>query len=222
MLEEKMRTVEIEELIPYVNNPKKHPEEQVSKIASSIKKFGFKVPMLITEDFEIIAGHGRYKAANKLGLEEVPCIVADDLSEAEIKAFRLADNKVSESDWEADMLAVEMEEIDEMDFDLDMTGFEPDEVDMIFEGDEDTFDEYVNKNLDENEKRAIRESQSEDLPDIDIEGKEEGLRYPITFWFEEEAERDRVKEKFMTDDMGWEEGAEPNTFVLKELVDDGL
>ena len=157
MLEEKMRTVEIEELIPYVNNPKKHPEEQVSKIASSIKKFGFKVPMLITEDFEIIAGHGRYKAANKLGLEEVPCIVADDLTEAEVKAFRLADNKVAESDWEADMLAVELEEIEELGGDLEATGFDELEINGFIE--EPDMDSFVEE---DNSDDGVEESNSDE------------------------------------------------------------
>ena len=99
-------------MVPYSQNPKEHPSEQIDKIASSIKKFGFKVPMLITEDHEIIAGHGRLQACRKLGLEEVPAIVVDDLTEAEIKAFRIADNRTTESEWDDELLSVELEELD--------------------------------------------------------------------------------------------------------------
>lgn len=89
----------VDELIPYINNPRDN-ENAVDAVASSIKNFGFKVPIVIDSENEIVNGHTRLKAAKKLGIEEVPCIVADDLSEAQIKAFRLADNKVSElADW---------------------------------------------------------------------------------------------------------------------------
>ena len=113
----------VDELIPYVNNPRDN-ENAVDAVASSIKNFGFKVPIVIDSENEIINGHTRLKAAKKIGIEEVPCIVADDLSEAQIKAFRLADNKVSElADWNWELLNNELEELSEMDFDFEMQDF---------------------------------------------------------------------------------------------------
>ena len=116
----------IEELIPYENNPRNN-DEAVEYVANSIKEFGFKVPIVIDKGGVIIAGHTRYKASNKLGLKEVPCIIADDLNEEQIKAFRLADNKVSEkAEWDFNMLDFELAnlEIDMSDF-----GFEDFDID---------------------------------------------------------------------------------------------
>ena len=94
----------IEELKPYKNNPRKN-DEAVPYVAESIKQFGFKVPIIIDKNNEIIAGHTRYKASIELKLKEVPCIIADDLTEEQIKAFRLADNKVAEkAEWDMDLL----------------------------------------------------------------------------------------------------------------------
>ena len=101
----------IDELIPYINNPRNN-DQAVDAVASSINNFGFKVPIVVDGDNEIVNGHTRLKAAKKLGLTEVPVIVADDLTEEQIRAFRLADNKVSElAEWDMDALKVEMEQI---------------------------------------------------------------------------------------------------------------
>lgn len=101
----------IEELKPYENNPRKN-DEAVEYVKKSIKEFGFKVPIVIDEGGVIIAGHTRYKASIELGLEEVPCIIADDLNEEQIKAFRLADNKVSEkAQWNMELLEEELEQL---------------------------------------------------------------------------------------------------------------
>lgn len=132
MKDMKVEWIELEKLIPYVNNPKEHPEEQVKKIASSIKNFGFRVPILIDAKNEIIAGHGRYLAAKLLGLGKVPVIRITDLTEAQKKAFRIADNKVAESGWDLDTLTAELEQLKEMDFDLQLTGFDEDELDELF------------------------------------------------------------------------------------------
>ena len=94
----------IEDLIPYHNNPRLN-DEAVEYVKNSIKEFGFKVPMVIDKNNVIVAGHTRYKASKELGLKEVPCIIADDLTDEQIKAFRLADNKVSEkAEWDFNML----------------------------------------------------------------------------------------------------------------------
>ena len=108
----------LEEIRPYEKNPRKN-EEAVEYVANSIKEFGFKVPIVIDKNNVIVTGHTRYKAAKKLGMEEVPTIMADDLTEEQIKAFRLADNKVSEkSKWNKDLLMSEL-----FDLDMDMSGF---------------------------------------------------------------------------------------------------
>lgn len=118
--------IRISDLRPYEKNPRKN-DDAVRYVQESIKQFGFKVPIVIDKNNVIVAGHTRYKAAKKLGLKEVPCIVADDLTDEQIKAFRLADNKVSEkAEWDFDLLGDEMEDI----FDIDMTvfGFEDEET----------------------------------------------------------------------------------------------
>lgn len=102
----------VEDLIPYINNPRNN-DNAVDAVASSIKNFGFKVPIVIDSGSEIITGHTRLKAAKKLGFEEVPCIVADDLTPAQIKAFRIADNKVAElATWDFELLNSELEELE--------------------------------------------------------------------------------------------------------------
>jgi site-specific DNA-methyltransferase (adenine-specific) len=116
----------IEELIPYENNPRNN-DAAVPMVAESIKEFGFKVPIIIDKDNVIIAGHTRLKAAKMLGLKEVPCIMADDLTDEQAKAFRLADNKVAElSEWNFEKLEIELEGLDEIyidTFDLDFGSF---------------------------------------------------------------------------------------------------
>jgi len=129
----KVEYVSLDKIIPYVNNPKKHPEEQVKKIASSIREFGFKVPILVDKDYNIIAGHGRYLAAKMLGLKEVPVIVADDLTPAQVRAFRIADNKVAESDWDLEALAAELAQLKEIDYDLKLTGFDDEEIQSLID-----------------------------------------------------------------------------------------
>jgi site-specific DNA-methyltransferase (adenine-specific) len=131
----------VDEIIPYVNNPRKISQNAIDKVASSIKNFGFKVPIIIDKDNEIVAGHNRILAAKKLGMEEVPCIVVEDLTEPQIKAFRIADNKTSEfAEWDMELLEIELEGLDD-----EFTGFDIDELGELFNDDteviEDDFDE---------------------------------------------------------------------------------
>lgn len=129
----------VDDLIPYINNPRNNIDA-IDAVASSIKNFGFKVPIVIDTKNEIVTGHTRLLAAKKLSIAEVPVIVAADLSEAQIKAFRLADNKVSEiSTWDFEALSVELAELAEMDldFELDAFGFEDFEELKQVEEDED-------------------------------------------------------------------------------------
>lgn len=117
--------VSTESLIPYVNNAKTHPEEQVSMIAASIKEFGFNAPILIDDQNMVIAGHGRLLAAKKLGMDEVPAVMLDHLSEAQKKAYILADNRLGEiGGWDMDLVSLELESLQDMDFGLDLTGFD--------------------------------------------------------------------------------------------------
>ena len=126
----KIVNLKTEQLIPYINNPR-HNDDAVDKVAASIKEFGFKVPIIINKDNVIVTGHTRLKAAKKLGIEEVPCIIADDLTDAQIKAFRIADNRVSEyAEWNEDLLKVELEQLEEMDFDLDELNIDYSDFDL--------------------------------------------------------------------------------------------
>jgi site-specific DNA-methyltransferase (adenine-specific) len=123
----------VSELIPYINNPRNN-DNAVDAVASSIKNFGFKVPIVVDSNNEIINGHTRLKAAQKLGLETVPVIVADDLTPEQVKAFRLADNKVGEiATWDDEMLAIELGELSEIDFDMTEFGFEIEEEKEVIE-----------------------------------------------------------------------------------------
>ena len=127
----------VTDIKPYEKNPRKN-DEAVKYVAASIKEFGFKVPIVIDKNGIIVAGHTRWKAAKNLGLDEVPCIIADDLSDEQIKAFRLADNKVSEkAEWDFDLLNEELDEL--FDFDMTAFGFE-DEAEEVAEVEEDEFE----------------------------------------------------------------------------------
>jgi ParB-like chromosome segregation protein Spo0J len=121
-------------LIPYTNNPKEHPEGQVQKIASSIKNYGWDQPIVVDGDGEIIKGHGRLQAAELLGLEEVPVIERTDLSDAEARAARIADNKTAESEWSDDLLAAEVDQLAAADtINFDSLGFGDDELDDLLD-----------------------------------------------------------------------------------------
>jgi site-specific DNA-methyltransferase (adenine-specific) len=115
----KILNIRIDQIRPYKKNPRIN-DEAVKYVANSIKEFGFKQPIVIDKNNVIVAGHTRYKAAMELGLESVPCIMADDLTDEQVKAYRLADNKVAEaSEWDFDLLNNELEDI----FDIDMEEF---------------------------------------------------------------------------------------------------
>lgn len=116
-------SISIDKVKPYENNPR-YNDEAVDAVMASIKEFGFKVPIVIDKDNVIVTGHTRYKASKKLGLKTIPCIRADDLSDDQIKAFRVADNRVAEiAEWDFDKLAIEMDEID---LDMSVFGFDMD------------------------------------------------------------------------------------------------
>ena len=137
--------IKVEELIPYINNPRNN-ENAVDKVASSIAEFGFKNPIFIDKNNVVVNGHTRLLASKKLGLKEVPCIVIDDLTDTQIKAFRIADNKTSEyAEWDEELLKIELEQLEDMNFDLEYTGFDMDDIEQMlnlgFDYSEDEFGE---------------------------------------------------------------------------------
>ena len=107
------------DIVPYANNTKKHDETQIKNVAESIKKYGWVQPIVIDNDGTIVIGHCRALAAERLGIEEVPCVVVSDLTEDEINALRIVDNKTNESPWDFDLLSAELPEIDLSDFEFD-------------------------------------------------------------------------------------------------------
>ena len=127
----------VNDLIPYINNSRTHSEEQLNQIVASINEFGFTNPILIDEKDNIIAGHGRLLASKKLKMDEVPCIVLEGLTEAQKKAYIIADNKMAlNAGWDDELLKIELENLKELDFDLELTGFNVDELDDIFQAEE--------------------------------------------------------------------------------------
>lgn len=116
--------VETAQIIPYVNNPREHSEEQITHLAASIKEFGFTNPILIDETETVIAGHGRLMAAKRVGLEQVPTIMLKGLTEAQRKAYVIADNQMGlTSSWDDNLLKVTLQELNELDFDLTLLGW---------------------------------------------------------------------------------------------------
>ena len=123
-----VKQVKISEIRAYKKNAKKHPEEQVKAIANSIREFGFRQPLVLDKNMEIIVGHGRLAAAKLLGMTAVPVVMADDLTDEQVKAFRLADNKTNESEWDFDLLEEELNDI--LTIDMSDFGFEIDDLDI--------------------------------------------------------------------------------------------
>lgn len=133
-----IKEMSLKDIKPYEKNPRKN-DKAVPLVAASIKEFGFKVPIVIDKNNVIVAGHTRYKAAKKLGLKSAPCIIAEDLTDDQIKAFRLADNKVSEAaEWDFDLLDEELADL--VEFDMEQFGFETDVDELPEEVEEDDFE----------------------------------------------------------------------------------
>lgn len=138
-----MERVPVEKLIPYINNARTHSPEQIKKLRASLREFGFVNPVIIDRDYNVIAGHGRIMAAKEEGITEVPCVYADHLTEAQKKAYILADNRMAlDAGWDEEMLRVEIEALQEMDYDPLLTGFDEKELAALFkdDGEEDDFD----------------------------------------------------------------------------------
>lgn len=147
MSELKIEYLNINELIPYQKNPR-YNENAVDCVASSIEEFGFKIPIVIDKDKNVVCGHTRLKAAHKLGIKSVPCIIADDLTEKQISAFRIADNKASDfSIWDNKLLLEELEDLTDI-----FTGFDFENIDDL-----NILDEKDNDVIEENENGIIYE-----------------------------------------------------------------
>ena len=128
----KYKSIDIDLLILYARNSRTHSDSQVTKIASSIKEFGFLNPVIVDKDNGIIAGHGRVMAAKKLGLKEVPILLVEHLTEAQKRAYIIADNRLAlDAGWDEEMLRVEIAELEDLGFDLQLTGFEVGELESI-------------------------------------------------------------------------------------------
>ena len=130
----KVELVEIARVVPYARNPRRN-DAAIAKVAASIKEYGFRQPIVVDEEMVIIAGHTRLQAAQALGLKKVPVHIATGLTQAQVKAYRLADNRTHEdSEWDEELLAIELGELDELGFDLDLTGFEAIELEKLLDG----------------------------------------------------------------------------------------
>ena len=131
-----MQLVPLSKLVPYVNNARTHSPEQLAKLRSSLREFGFINPVIIDRDFNVIAGHGRIVAAKEEGITEVPCVFVDYLTEAQKKAYILADNRMAlDAGWDEELLRIEIESLQGADFDVSLTGFGEDEIADLFAGD---------------------------------------------------------------------------------------
>lgn len=135
---QEMQQVEISKLVPYANNSRTHSKEQIKKLQSSLREFGFVNPILIDRKYNIIAGHGRVLAAKEDGLKTVPCVYVDHLSEAQKKAYIIADNRLAEdAGWDKDLLSIELESLKELEFDLNLLGFDAAELNTLLNTTED-------------------------------------------------------------------------------------
>ena len=164
---DKLEKISIEDLIPYARNSRTHSDEQVAQIAASIKEFGFTNPVLIDNDNGIIAGHGRVLAGRKLKLKEIPCLRLGHLTDAQKKAYVIADNKLAlNSGWDAEMLKLELVELKDDGFNIDLIGFDGDELAEIF-----AEESEINEGLtDEDEVPEVPEEPVTKLGDIWILG----------------------------------------------------
>lgn len=128
-----MNLVDVDKLIPYVNNARTHSKEQINKLRASIREFGFINPVIIDRDYNVIAGHGRILASKEEGIDKVPCVFVDYLTDAQKKAYIIADNRMAlDADWDEELLKIEIESLKDEDFDLSFTGFDESELLDLF------------------------------------------------------------------------------------------
>ena len=139
---ERFEKVDIDKLVPYARNARTHSKEQVKQIQASMREFGFINPVIVDKDYNLIAGHGRILAAKEEGIKQVPCVFVEHLTEAQKRAYILADNRLAmNAGWDDEMLAVELSDLQGEDFDLDLLGFDTDELDKLLNGNDDVQDD---------------------------------------------------------------------------------
>ena len=144
-----MQLVEISKLIPYVNNARTHSAEQITKLRSSLREFGFINPVIIDSDYNVIAGHGRIEAAKLENIKEVPCVLVDYLTPAQKRAYIIADNRMAmDAGWDEELLKIEIEALQAEAFDIDLTGFEEKEIADLFDIDEELSKPTITKSGD--------------------------------------------------------------------------
>ena len=149
----------IDELIPYEKNAKKHDEKQIDGVAESIKQFGWQQPIVVDKNNVVVIGHARLLAAKKLGISDVPVVVADNLTDAQIKALRIADNKLNESDWDNELLGIDIKDIFE---EIDMTdfGFSDFEISMFTEDfDPEPYDDDLLKEYEDHAEEFLKKKR---------------------------------------------------------------
>lgn len=131
----KIEIADINSIQPYINNPRKLKDSAIDKVAMSIKEYGFRQPIVVDANRIIVVGHTRYRASKKLGLKEVPITIAENLTQEQINAYRIADNRTNEeAEWDLELLKTEIKELELADFNLDLTGFDEDQLNnMLFE-----------------------------------------------------------------------------------------
>jgi ParB-like chromosome segregation protein Spo0J len=157
----KIEQIKTEKLIPYARNSRLHSAEQIAQISASIREFGFNNPVLIDKDHGIIAGHGRVLGAQKLGLDEIPCLRLSHLTDIQKRAYIIADNRLAETGggWDTELLALEIEDLRLEDFDIDLTGFDSDELEALFDeaagSDDDSGEAKPDAGIDYQEKFAV-------------------------------------------------------------------
>ncbi len=150
-----MELVSIDKLVPYVNNARTHNEQQIMKLRSSLREFGFINPVIIDRQLNVLAGHGRIMAAKAEGIKEVPCVYAEHLTEAQKKAYILADNRMAlDADWDEELLKVEIEALQAENFDLGLTGFDEKELASFFDTEDEVEDDEFDADA-ELEKKAF-------------------------------------------------------------------
>ena len=144
-----MQLVEISKLIPYINNARTHSAEQITKLRSSLREFGFINPVIIDSDYNVIAGHGRIEAAKLENIKEVPCVLVDYLTPAQKRAYIIADNRMAmDAGWDEELLKIEIEALQAEAFDIDLTGFEEKEIADLFDIDEELSKPTITKSGD--------------------------------------------------------------------------